>query len=401
LSEHNTSVPVAPPARARDARWRTSAELLARWRDEPQLTRAELARSLGLSSATATEVTARLRDAALVAEEPAPAQGRGRPTTLLRPHPAGPVVLAVELRQADWRVAAATLDGGVEVLEGARHASRAPRAVLGALRAAIGRAAAGVGSRLRAVSVSVAGTVREGRLVQAATLGWGEVDLAPLAPGPAALLVGNDATLSGVAEARSGAAAGAGTALHLLVEVGVGGTLVVDGRPQTGAAGAGGEFGHLPFGDRALHCPCGARGCWDLEVDGRALARRLGAPEPADPRSFARGVLARPERGARAAVEHVTAALAAGVAGLVNAHDPAVVTLGGLAAELRAAAPAAFDAAYASGLMAFRRAAPPPVLDAEHGEDGALHGAAAVGLDAITTEAELEAWAAGPAAGAG
>jgi len=43
--------------------------------------------------------------------------------------------------------------------------------------------------------------------------------------------------------------------------------------------------------------------------------------------------------------------------------------------------------------MAFHRAGPPPVLDAVHGEDGALRGAVAVGLDRITTESALADWA--------
>lgn len=86
-------------------------------------------------------------------------------------------------------------------------------------------------------------------------------------------------------------------------------------------------------------------------------------------------------------------ALGAGVAGLVNAHDPDLVTLGGLAVPLRAAAPAAFDTAYMDGLMHFRRTQPPPVLDALHGDDGALHGAIAVGLDHVTSESALAGWA--------
>lgn len=122
-----------------------------------------------------------------------------------------------------------------------------------------------------------------------AVLGWGRVDLTGLTAGTGLpLLVGNDATLAGVAEARTGAAAGHATALHLLVDVGIGGALIVDGRPVAGEGGSGGEYGHMPFGDRSLRCPCGARGCWDLEVDGRALARRLGEPSPADPRAYAR-----------------------------------------------------------------------------------------------------------------
>ena len=190
------------------------------------------------------------------------------------------------------------------------------------------------------------------------------------------MLIGNDATLAGVAEARSGAAGGAAAALHLIVEVGVGGTLVVDGRPQAGATGAGGEFGHLPFGDPARRCPCGAHGCWGLEVDGMALARHLGSPPPADAKSYARRVLARPSRSPEVAeaIRRVAAALGTGTAGLVNALDPDVVTLGGLAIPIREAGSTAFEAAYRAGLMSFRRPAPPPVHDAVHGDDGPLLG---------------------------
>ena len=143
------------------------------------------------------------------------------------------------------------------------------------------------------MSVSVAGTVSDARLVQFTTRGWTDVDLSVLtadlpADADVPLLLGNDATLAGLAEARTGAARGAGTALHLLVAVGLGGTLVVNGEPVTGAHGAAGEYGHVPFGDRRMACPCGARGCWDLSIDGRALARHLAEPPPDDPVAYAR-----------------------------------------------------------------------------------------------------------------
>jgi len=306
-------------------------------------------------------------------------------------------MLALELRPDAWRSARVPVDGAVPAAPFHRHASTAPDAVLGELRAAVLDAVRGCPGRVRAVSLTAAATVAGERLVQAVTLGWGEVDLAPLVAGTGLpLLVGNDATLAGVAEARDGAAAGAGTALHLLVDVGVGGSLTVGGRPLTGATGAGGEFGHLPLGDPALRCPCGAAGCWDLEVDGRALARHLGEPPPADPRAHALGVLRRAAAGDHrgdAAARAVVAALARGTAGLVNAHDPEVVTLDGLAGPLRAAAPDVFAEVFTAGLMAFRRGRPPAVRDAVHGDDGPLRGAAAVGLDAITTEGALADWA--------
>ncbi|GAA0235106.1 ROK family protein [Cryptosporangium japonicum] len=374
----------------RTARWRTAVEILGYLRRESRPTRSGLAGALGLSSSSATEVTARLRRARLISEDAVPAAGRGRPTTLLRPHPAGPLVLALELRPDEVRSALVGLDGRLGEVRRHRHGRRSPDDVLAALASTV----RGVFSdRLRAVSLAAAATVRDGRLVQASTLGWGPVEVSGLVPDPGLpLLVGNDATLAGVAEARTGAAAGARTALHLLVDVGIGGGLVVDGRPVTGATGAGGEVGHVPFGEASRRCPCGATGCWDLEVDGRALARHLGRDEPADPHRYARAVLARSDPDAGAAVGRVVTALARGTAGLVNLHDPDVVTLGGLAADLRAAAPDRFGTAYAAGLMTFRRDRPPPVRDAVHGDLGALQGAAEVGVDHLTTESALAAW---------
>ncbi|WP_203590788.1 ROK family transcriptional regulator [Streptomyces sp. SID13031] len=378
----------------RRGQWQTAADVLAQVARQPGITRAAVAKELKLSTSSTTEVTARLRDLQLLTETPAPSQGRGRPTTVLRPHPRGPVILAMELQQADWQSAVVSLDGVLVDQQSTRHRSRRPDAVLAVLRAGVERAKAQYGDRLLAVSLAVAGTVRENRLMQATTLGWSALDLSPVVAGTGLpLLVGNDATLSGVAEARTGAAAGAGTALHLIVEVGVGGTLILDGIPASGATGAGGEYGHMPFGDRSRSCPCGARGCWDLEIDGRALARHLGESEPDDPYGYAETLFQRlDEKPVARAVDLVTAALAAGIAGLVNAYDPEVVTLGGLAIPLRAAAPTTFATAYLEGLMTFHRVSPPAVLDSTHQETGPLRGAAALGLDHITTSTALAAW---------
>ncbi|MBN6052513.1 ROK family transcriptional regulator, partial [Nonomuraea sp. RK-328] len=413
-------------ARARDVRWRGALAVLDEMRREPGVTRAAVARRLGLSTGSATEITARLRDLALLAETPAATAARGRPTTVLTPHPDGPVVIAVDLRQEDWRCAVAPLDGRPDIAETGTHRSRDPEHVIDTVAQAVRRLRDRHGERVRAVSVAIAATAQRGRVVQSAVLGWDAVDLSALAadpspptldrdavdlsapaadPDPRArpascqrvpLLIGNDATLAGLAEARQGVAAGAATVLHITVEVGVGGTLVVDGRPVDGATGAGGEFGHLPFGDPGLRCPCGARGCWDLVVDGRAIARHLGEPPPRDPRTYAEQALARAPRdpAVRAAIGRTATGLARGLAGLTNALDPAVVTLGGLAESLRAAAEPEFTAALTDGLMRFRRPNPPAVLAAALGRDGPLQGAVVTALDHVLTEDGLATWAA-------
>lgn len=389
------------PRQVAQMRWLGAAQLIGVVRSEPRITRAAAAQRLGIGSGGATELVARMRDARLLDETPAPTQGRGRPTTVLGPHADGPLVLAADLRATDWRLGLAGLDGLPQVVAQAGYEDGDLDVVLAQLADEIGVVYRRKSKRLRTIAASVAGPISGAKLGQFTPRGWTDVDLSALtakipARAGVRLLLGNDATLAGLAEARTGAARSAATALYLMVAEGVGGTLVVNGEPLTGAHGAAGEYGHVPFGDPALVCPCGARGCWDLTVDGRALARHRGDAQPVDAVEYVHEILGRATRdkSTRRAFEAVAASLGRGTGAYVNVHDPDVVTLGGVAALLRAAAPDVFDDAYRDGLMDFRKHSPPPVRDAEHGEDGPLHGAVALALDHVTTAAELADWAA-------
>lgn len=387
----------------------------------PRITRAELSRDLGLSRSSASEITSRLRALHLVAEaEPAPTGERGRPTRALGPDPRGPVVAAVDISHESWRLAIGSLGGDLAVVDGGRHAGPEVAQVLAPVGVALAAASRRLGYRLRGIGIAAPASVGDGRLVQASSLGWRDVDVvAELRAGavlpPVPVIVGNDATLAGLAEARRGAAAGASLALHITVEVGIGGVLLEQGRPIAGSTGSGGEFGHLPFGDPDLRCPCGARGCWDVDADARALLRYAGRRPGRNPRTAAAALLARaaagpaadgPAADERAAVERVAGNLGRGLAGLVNALDPAVVTLSGLAVDLLAVAGPELAAAYRAGLMRFRRPAAPPLLVARFPADGSLRGAAELTFDRVLSAAGLDAWQAartghGARAGAG
>ena len=124
------------------------------------------------------------------------------------------------------------------------------------------------------------------------------------------------------------------------------------------------------------------------------VGQASGEPSPDDPVGYVHELLGR-KRDVRPATafDAVAASLGRGIAGLVNLHDPDIVTLGGVAALLRAASADAFDDAYQDGLMAFRKASPPPVRDAEHGEDGPLHGAVALAIDHVASATGLADWA--------
>jgi predicted NBD/HSP70 family sugar kinase len=385
-------------ASAHRARFPLAIEVLCAVHAEPKITRTGLARRLGMSSGVAADTVRRLVDSELLIEGPAIATGaRGRPTRALGPHPQGPLVAVAAVAHESWKVAAVEVGGGV--LEHRERPHDRDRArVLGELALALRAVCERYRGRVRAIAVSVPGTVSGTRLVQASNLGWRDVDLLALRPPKAAavpLLAGNDATFSAVAEARRGAAVGATSLVHLYMDSGVGGAIIDAGRVVLGATGRAGEFGHMPFGRRDALCRCGARGCWNTILDGSAWARALGRPFPVDEVSFSRDVLSAARAGCGAEsriVEHAAAGLGRGIAGLVNALDPEIVTVGGIARELAQIAGDRVDRAYRKGLMAAIAAHPPTIVLGALGARASLLGAAEHAFDAILQDLALATW---------
>jgi predicted NBD/HSP70 family sugar kinase len=385
---------LARPTTTPQARhWRSAAAALELMRRRPVLTRRELARELGLASGAASDLLARLRAARLVAERPAPATGAGRPTTVLHAHRRGPLVLALDLRHGDWRLAACGVNGEPRLLAAESHSGEDAQEVVWRLGEIVAREAQRAGRRAVAVGVAVPGLTTGTRLLDAAMLGWCDVELAAIGGG-LPVVAGNDATMAAVAEARARPASGA--LLHLVLEIGIGGALVVGGQPAQGARGLAGEYGHLPFGDPGEVCDCGARGCWGVLFDPRRLAARLGAAEPANPRAWLQELLTAPVPPVahRRLREELATGLGRGAAGLVNALDPDTVTLGGLAGTLRDAAPEAFEQAFEEGMMAVHRAAAPNVAASAPADDAVLLGVATAAFDAVLDAERLARWAA-------
>ena len=141
----------------------------------------------------------------------------------------------------------------------------------------------------------------------------------------------NEADLAVLAEHRRGAARDIDDVLLIWGSIGVGGGLIVDGRPLIGAAGYGGEVGHIPVNPDGLPCRCGSIGCWETEVGTMALLRRAGRSPQAGREAF-EGLLAEAEAGVPAALDafNDTARwLGIGLAGIVNVLNPSLVLLGG------------------------------------------------------------------------
>ena len=375
--------------------WRSAADALAALRQEQRLTRPELGQRLGLDSGPTSDLVKRLSRACLISEQRAASEGPGRPTTTLHAHPAGPVALVLDLRHGDWRLATCGVDGTVNPLASGQHDGGDPDDIVTRLRSRVRSAARPLGDRLVGIGVAVPGPTADDRLVHATMLGWRDVDLSRLAPGSDVTVVaGNDATMAAVAEARLHVPRPR-TLLHVVVEIGVGGALVVDGRPTASARGLHGEFGHLPLGDRDQQCPCGAFGCWTIAFNFPQVARRAGIRARPDPRAALHRLFTapKPSPDARRTREALAAELGRGTAGLVNALDPEAVTLGGLAAELRASAPEAFADAVHRGYMTVHRDRPPRIVEACAGEDAPLVGAGLSVFDRVLDAGMLARWA--------
>ena len=380
---------------AQPRHWRSAADALAVLRREGTLTRPELGRRLGLDSGPTSDLVKRLSRAGLISEQRATPERAGRPTTTVHAHACGPVAVVVDVRHGDWRLGTCGLDGVVVPVATGQHDGGSPDELLARLRVRISRIARSLDDRVLGIGVAVPGPTSGDRLGDSTLLGWHDVEFTRLAPTPdVPVVVGNDATMAAIAEARLHTPR-PHTLLHVVVEVGIGGAFIVDGRPVPSSRGLHGEFGHLPFGDPNARCPCGALGCWTLAFDLPQINRRAGLRIRRDPRGSLHRLFTgpRPSPAARQARDALAVDLGRGIAGLVNALDPDVVTLGGLAPEVRAASPAGFERALLAGLMAVHRSQPPGIIDARGGQDAPLVGVGLSVLDRVLDAEALARWA--------
>ena len=378
-----------------------------------QLTRAELTRQLSLARGTATVLVRDLTGRQLIEELPSPADApadarvqrtRGRPTGVPSAHPYGPVALAVDLRDDSFTLAAFELTGRSDVLDRQERGTGSGSAMLADVAARLTIRRRQFGDRVIGIGVAVPSPVSGGTMVQPTLSDWQDVDVAGVlgvpaeaaeaaeAPGP--VLAGNDATLAGLAEARRGVLRGVSVALHLHVATGIGGVLLAGGQPVSGARGSAGEFGHMPLAGGSDPCRCGSVGCWELDAGARGLLRAAGQGERGDRMVQATRVIAAAtnDPGCARALARVAGALGRGIGALVNAQDPEVVGLSGLAAEVYEAAPDAVRTAYLAALMRFRRPQPPALLPSTLGDLGTLTGASELVFDAFLTPRGLSTW---------
>ncbi|MEU5991033.1 ROK family protein [Spirillospora sp. NPDC047418] len=122
--------------------------------------------------------------------------------------------------------------------------------------------------------------------------------------------------------------------LGIVVSTGVGGGLILDGRPWTGRTGNAGHIGHVLVDHDGEPCVCGARGCLETVACGPSMVRWALAQgwTLATGRPDAKALAAAARDGARiplAAFQRAATALATAVLGTAAVLDISDVVIGG------------------------------------------------------------------------
>ena len=156
------------------------------------------------------------------------------------------------------------------------------------------------------------------------------------------VVAGNDATVAALGECWKGGGQGCNSMVMVTLGTGVGGGIIIDGKPVHGTTGAGGEIGHMVLNrNETAKCGCGKSGCVEQYCSATGIARltRLALAESDAPsplrsveRIMAKDVFDAANGGdaiAQGVLEQVYAYMGEFIANICCVVNPEVVVLGG------------------------------------------------------------------------
>ncbi|MDF2508817.1 MAG: hypothetical protein K0Q52_2676 [Microbacterium sp.] len=314
-------------ASVRRANLRRALQLV--FRNPGAQTRAGIARSTGLTAATASSLVAELLEDRLIVEGEQAASTGGKRATTLSVDASHHLILVLVIQPLHALIALVALDGTeLETRRVSYSVEDRDRSLDEALQAV----AAEFGERLLAAGIQLPGTTDGRSVLESVQLKWEDVPLAErferILDAPVLLI--NDVDAEAIAEAGMEESP-SGYRLFIHLGGGVGAAVTLNGELAPGPRDRAGEIGHVQvvFGDAARPCRCGQRGCLESAA---ALGAMLGddfsdAMDASDIRALAANADEEQlDEGARALARAVK---------LIGALlDPTEVVIGGPATEL-------------------------------------------------------------------
>lgn len=255
--------------------------LQALYRDRGR-SRADLARELGLSRVTISDVVGDLLEEDLVVELGTRADSRpGKPATMLDVNRQGHSIVGLDLSSSGSFVGVVTdLDGVVVARAEVDIPSAAGDAAVDAVETLLHDLIALAPCPVLGAGVGTPGIVDDrGVVVSAPNLGWRDVALQERLAAACGLPVAveNDANTAVVGERSFGQ--GRPDTILVRIDRGVGSGLMIDGRVVGGARHAAGEIGHVVVGtDEGDPCACGNHGCLETWLAMPRIEAHLAEP---------------------------------------------------------------------------------------------------------------------------
>jgi N-acetylglucosamine repressor len=255
------------------------------------ISRAELARMMGMRRGAVTLLINELIEGGLVREGAKGQSRRGRRPQHLYIDSRKRCVVAVDIRASRTFVMVADLLGHPQLNVTSVPSERDPRRLVDEL---VGR----VGQMLRehpevgecqGWGIAVPGILERdgGRVLNAPTLGWRDVDLGGLLAKATTQPIFMENSCKACALGQVWAVREDvpvdGTLVFVSVSDGVGVGIVIDGRLVRGAHNIAGEFGHVSLNAEGPRCSCGANGCWEAYISNLATLTRYLGRERAGP----------------------------------------------------------------------------------------------------------------------
>lgn len=132
-------------------------------------------------------------------------------------------------------------------------------------------------SEVDGIGIGIPAPVMEDGVVQkTANLGWGHKEVTREMKELTGLPVaaGNDANMAALGEMWLGAGKGQKNMIMVTLGTGVGGGIIVNGKPLAGSHGAGGEIGHFCVNEEETEtCGCGNTGCLEQYASATGISR--------------------------------------------------------------------------------------------------------------------------------
>ncbi|OWV86867.1 ROK family transcriptional regulator [Rhizobium sp. R693] len=226
-----------------------------------RISRANIAKELGLTRSTASSIVAGLADEGLLVEdnsEEDKGAGTGRPGTFVQLNARRALFIGADIGVGRICIVALGLDAkpiAKEVFD-FDVVSNEPRDLIERLAAGVRAIQSRIGDNYtsRGLCVTVPGLIdKAGNVLRAPFLGWHNEPLLERLikslPEFPTVIAENDANAFAFADAFQDRKEPAATEIYLFLDSGVGGAIIKDGELLRGVDGYAGEFGHVIIGD--------------------------------------------------------------------------------------------------------------------------------------------------------